>query len=108
MAALLQAAAKRSIAPDYVHWLLSQFGVASGEPNTRQNLLEPLSERELEVLRLLATDLDGPDIASQLMVSLNTMRTHTKSIYAKLGVNSRRAAVHRAAELDLLSRTPTR
>jgi ATP/maltotriose-dependent transcriptional regulator MalT len=56
-------------------------------------LNEPLSEHELEVLRLLATDLDGPEIASQLMVSLNTMRTHTKSIYTKLGVNSRRAAV---------------
>ena len=63
--------------------------------------------RELEVLRLLATDLDGPDIAKQLMVSLNTMRTHTKSIYAKLGVKSRRAAVHRAEELELLSRTAT-
>ena len=62
-------------------------------------MIEPLSERELEVLRLLATDLDGPEIASQLMVSLNTMRTHTKSIYTKLGVNSRRAAVHRAEEL---------
>ena len=70
--------------------------------------IEPLSERELDVLRLLATDLDGPEIASQLMVSLNTMRTHTKSIYTKLGVNSRRAAVHRAEELALLSQTPAR
>ena len=42
-------------------------------------------------------------IASQLMVSLNTMRTHTRSIFTKLGVNSRRAAVHRAEELALLS-----
>jgi LuxR family maltose regulon positive regulatory protein len=52
--------------------------------------------------RLLATDVDGPDIASQLIVSLNTMRTHTKSIYSKLGVNNRRAAVRRAEELELL------
>ena len=73
-----------------------------------QGLVEPLSERELDVLRLLATDLDGPDIARQLFVSLNTMRTHTKSIYAKLGVNSRRAAVRRAEELGLLSRTRDR
>ena len=51
-----------------------------------------------------ATDLDGPDIARELVVSLNTMRTHTKNIYAKLGVNSRRAAVRRATELDLLPR----
>ena len=60
-------------------------------------MIEPLTERELEVLRLLGTDLDGPDIARHLVVSLNTVRTHTKNIYAKLGVNSRRAAVRRAA-----------
>ena len=57
------------------------------------------------MLRLLGTDLDGPDIARELIVSLNTVRTHTKNIYAKLGVNNRRAAVRRAEELDLLSRT---
>ena len=56
------------------------------------------------MLRLLGTELDGPDIARELGVSLNTMRTHTKNIYTKLGVNNRRAAVRRAAELDL-SRT---
>jgi LuxR family maltose regulon positive regulatory protein len=71
-------------------------------------LVDPLSERELDVLRLLATDLDGPDIARRLFVSVNTMRTHTKNIYAKLGVNSRRAAVRRAAELGLLSRNDNR
>ena len=71
----------------------------------RQALVEPLSERELEVLRLLATDLDGPEIAAQLFVSLNTMRTHTRNIFAKLGVNSRRAAVSRATELGLLTRS---
>jgi LuxR family maltose regulon positive regulatory protein len=108
MAELLQAAAMRGIAPGYVQRLQAQFVAATAEPHARQNLVEPLSERELEVLRLLATDLDGPDIASQLMVSLNMMRTHTKSIYTKLAVNSRRAAVHRAEELELLSRTATR
>jgi LuxR family maltose regulon positive regulatory protein len=65
-------------------------------------VLEPLSDRELDVLRLLATDLGGPDIARELVLSLNTVRTHTKNIYTKLGVNNRRAAVRRAAELDLL------
>jgi ATP/maltotriose-dependent transcriptional regulator MalT len=60
------------------------------------------------VLRLLGSDLDGPDIARQLTVSLNTLRTHTKNIYAKLGVNSRRAVVRQAAELNLLSRTHDR
>ena len=67
----------------------------------KQGLIEPLSERELEVLRLLATGLNGPEIARELVVSLNTMRTHTKNIYSKLGVNDRRAAVRRAKELDL-------
>jgi len=65
-------------------------------------LFEPLSERERDVLRLLGTDLNGPEIARELTVSLNTMRTHTKNIYNKLGVNNRRAAVRRAEELDLL------
>ena len=70
----------------------------------RQALVDPLSARELDVLRLLATDLDGPAIARELVVSLNTLRTHSKNIYAKLGVNSRREAVSRAADLHLLSR----
>jgi LuxR family maltose regulon positive regulatory protein len=60
-----------------------------------------LSERERDVLRLLRSDLSGPDIARELVVSVNTVRTHTKRIYAKLGVTSRRAAVRRAAELGL-------
>ena len=54
------------------------------------------------MLRLLGTELSGPEIARELVVSLNTVRTHTKNIYAKLGVNSRRAAVRRAGELGLL------
>lgn len=61
-----------------------------------------LSDREIEVLRLLATDLTGPEIARQLFVSVNTLRTHTKHIFTKLDVNTRRAAVRRAAELELL------
>ena len=67
-----------------------------------QPLAEPLSERELEVLRLLDTDLSGPEIARQLVVSLNTFNTHTRNIYGKLGVNNRRAAVRRAQDLHLL------
>ncbi len=64
-------------------------------------LVDPLSDRELDVLRLLRSDLSGPDIARELTVSLNTMRTHTKNIYAKLGVNNRREAIRRADELGL-------
>jgi len=70
-------------------------------PAAQSGLVEPLSDRELDVLRLLRTELSGPEIANELVVSLNTVRTHTKNIYTKLGVNSRRAAVNRADELGL-------
>jgi len=108
MAALLETVAKRGIAAGYAQRLLAESGTGGHSPRSGQGLIEPLSERELEVLRLLATDLDGPEIASQLMVSLNTMRTHTRSIYTKHSVNSRRAAVHRAEELQLLSQIAAR
>jgi len=102
MALLLEAAAERGISLSYVRRLLSAFGHIEDRTPAKQSLIERLSERELDVLRLLATDLDGPDIARELVVSLNTVRTHTKNIYAKLGVNNRRTAVRRAEELDLL------
>ena len=66
-------------------------------------LREPLSESELRVLRYLPTNLPGPEIAAELFVSLNTIRTHLRSVYAKLGVHSRADAVKRARELGLLS-----
>jgi LuxR family transcriptional regulator, maltose regulon positive regulatory protein len=66
-----------------------------------ERLVVPLSGRELDVLRLLGSDLDGPAIARQLTVSLPTVRTHTQHIYAKLGVNNRRAAVRRGHQLHL-------
>jgi LuxR family maltose regulon positive regulatory protein len=82
--------------------------IGSNEPThgstaapSQDALVDELSARELEVLRWLRTDLSGPDIARELIVSLNTLRSHTKSIYAKLGVTSRRAAVRRADELGL-------
>ena len=95
------AAAKLRIAPGYVRRLLAAVNKTEHGTPASQGLIEPLSERELDVLRLLGTDLGGPDIARELVVSLNTVRTHTKNIYAKLGVNNRRAAVRRAKELDL-------
>ncbi len=92
---------------DYVDKLLAAFIQPVATPKLtiirqKTDIIEPLSERELEVLKFLRTDLSGPEIAQQLIVSLNTLRTHTNNIYNKLGVNNRRAAVRRAEELDLL------
>ena len=101
MAALLKAGAKRGITGAFVRCLLTAVDQTAVRPLARPGLTEPLSPREMDVLRLLGTDLDGPEIARQLFVSLNTVRTHTKSIYAKLGVSSRRAAVRRAGELEI-------
>jgi LuxR family transcriptional regulator, maltose regulon positive regulatory protein len=98
---LLRAVAGEAVAPAFAQRLLAAVGFPPRVP--AQRLVDPLSERELEVLRLLAGDLDGPGIARHLVVSLNTVRTHTKHIYAKLGVTSRREAVHRARQLDLLA-----
>jgi LuxR family maltose regulon positive regulatory protein len=100
MVALLKAVLKQRVSWTYVRGLVDAGGKRTVAP---QRLVDPLSERELGVLRLLATDLDGPAIARELVVSLNTLRTHTRNIYAKLGVNSRREAVRRAGELKLLS-----
>jgi LuxR family maltose regulon positive regulatory protein len=94
---------------DYVHKLLVACGIYDRvHPSSPilQTLVEPLSERELDVLKLLGTELSGPEIAAQLSVSLNTVRTHTKNIYGKLGANSRRAAVRRGQELGLLPAPP--
>jgi LuxR family maltose regulon positive regulatory protein len=102
MTDLLHATVKQGIAPTYAHRLLTTSSKTEDRASIEEVLSEPLSERERDVLRLLGTDLSGPDIASELMVSLNTLRTHTKNIYNKLEVNTRRAAVHRAKELNLL------
>ena len=92
--------------PDDAAFLRQLMGASRGRPGeavaNQQGLIEPLSDRELEVLRLLATDLSGPEIARHLHVSLNTMRTHSRSIFRKLQANSRISAVHRAEELGVL------
>ncbi|MCW2603803.1 MAG: ATP-dependent transcriptional regulator, MalT-like, LuxR family [Pseudonocardiales bacterium] len=108
ISSLLSLALKRGIAGDYVGDLLAAFGPIPQPVPARQAPIHPLSERELQILRLLGGDLGGPEIARQLVVSLNTVRTHTKSIYSKLGVNDRRAAVRRGEELGLMSWTRDR
>lgn len=77
-------------------------GKQSATSGQKLEMVEALSDREFEVLKLLATELSGPEIARQLTISLNTLRTHTKNIFNKLGANNRRAAVRRAQELGLL------
>ena len=108
MASLLEAAERQGIAHGYVRRLQNVLRGTDQRAPATQGLVDPLSQRELDVLRLLGTDLGGPDIARELVLSLNTVRTHTRNIYAKLGVNSRRAAVRRAEELDLMSRSGRR
>ena len=85
---------------NFVNKLLS----VSALPKRMQHseLVEPLSQRELEILRLLQTELSVPEIAGELVIAVSTIRTHTKSIFSKLNVNNRRAAVKRAAELNLI------
>ncbi len=75
----------------------------AARPEDAAPLQEPLSESELRVLRYLPTNLRGPEIAAELFVSLSTIRTHLRNVYAKLGVHSRADAVKRARELGLLS-----
>ena len=109
MARLLYDAANRGISQQYARRLLSAFPVA--EPELADSLrtrvpkpefVEPLSERELEILQLIAEGLTNPEIASRLYLSLNTVKVHTRNIYGKLGVHSRTQAVARSQELGLL------
>ncbi|HSR30946.1 MAG TPA: LuxR C-terminal-related transcriptional regulator, partial [Anaerolineae bacterium] len=122
MARLLRTAADRNIEPKYVERLLSAhesgssaqapISIPSPEPIVRRPssvgqrpslpLVEPLTEREQEVLGLLATHLNSTEIAGQLCISPHTVRYHIKSIYGKLGVHRRTEAVERARDLDLL------
>ena len=75
----------------------------AARPDDAEPLREPLTDGELRVLRYLPTNLRAPEIAAELFVSLNTIRTHLRNIYAKLGVHGRTDAVKRARELGLLS-----
>jgi LuxR family maltose regulon positive regulatory protein len=96
---------------DYINRLLAAFGqiTSAVEPTSIinqksaiNNLVEPLTERELEILRLLPTELSTRELAEYLVVSINTVKTQLKSIYAKLDTHSREEAVEKARALNLL------
>ena len=101
MERLLSKLAKRSAIRGYVAELLQAF--PSDTANQQSGLVEPLSPREMEVLRLLTTSLSVTDIAGELIISVNTARSHIKNIYSKLGVNRRLDAIEKAKELNLTS-----
>jgi LuxR family maltose regulon positive regulatory protein len=112
MARLLYEALSSGIVPDYVHELLAAFSDAALEQTdtAKRNapmpdLIEPLSDRELQVLQLIAEGLTNPEIASRLYLATNTVKAHTRNIYGKLGVHNRTQAVARARSLGLLSST---
>jgi LuxR family maltose regulon positive regulatory protein len=107
MAALLQTAARRGVTPDHVSRLLDAFGPTQEitapppQPGT-PSLVEPLTERELEVLQLIGEGYSNRQIAEALVITINTVKKHASSSYGKLGVRSRTQAVARAQELGLL------
>lgn len=102
MTRLLSEAKARGIIPEYVGKLLDAFGETERKTPTNQPLIEPLSEREREILALIANGLKNKEIAEQMVISLNTVLYHTKNIYNKLGVNRRTQAILKAQELNLL------
>jgi LuxR family maltose regulon positive regulatory protein len=110
MSRLLYTAAAQGINPEYTGRLLSSLSdelVAPIPPERASSpggeLIEPLSDRELEVLELIAQGLSNQEVASNLYISLSTVKGHTGNIYGKLGVKNRTQAVAKARSLGLLS-----
>jgi LuxR family transcriptional regulator, maltose regulon positive regulatory protein len=101
--ALLRQAYARGIATDYVATLLSVAGApVLAAPAPAHSLLEPLTERELEVIRLLVAGLSNAAMARELFITVGTVKSHINHIYGKLGVQSRSQAIARAHILHLL------
>ena len=115
MAKLLYQAAARGVAPEHAGRLLAAFEFETKDGGQRtepppsssvvrpsSSLIEPLSARELEVLRLIAEGLSNSEIAQRLFIAPSTVKVHTRNIYGKLGVKSRTQAVARAMALSIL------
>jgi LuxR family maltose regulon positive regulatory protein len=111
MARLLNHALRRGILPDYVGRLLGAFPVVEPEktaPSSKvpqSELIEPLSERELDVLQLIAEGLTNREIAARLFLSVNTVKVHSRNIYGKLGAHNRTEAAAKAQALGILPPT---
>ena len=101
MAALLHQAVAKGVSPSYSSRLLGEFGNFAERPPAG-SLSEPLSERELEVLRLVASGMSNAEVSRALFISLATVKKHINKIYRKLGRHSRTSAVARARERNLL------
>jgi LuxR family maltose regulon positive regulatory protein len=99
---LLDELDRRGTATEPVHALRRPATTPPSSVDRSSGLADPLSERETEVLRMLATELTGPEVARRLFVSVNTLRTHSRHIFTKLGVTTRAAAVRRGRELGLI------
>ena len=100
---LLQDAAQRGVTPEYIGRILACFDARSAIPSpTRVILVEPLSKRELEVLRLVTVGLSNREIAGRLFISPGTAKTHVHNLCGKLGARNRTEAVSRAKELNLV------
>jgi len=105
MARLLYQAAARGMVPQYSGRLLTAFpdaDTAQTHPTPAARLVEPLTEREVEIARLIAEGLSNQDVAQKLFLSLSTVKWHTHNIYGKLGVKNRTQAVAKARELGML------
>jgi LuxR family maltose regulon positive regulatory protein len=105
LARLIYEAVARGISPEYTGRLLAAFPALESAPTSHQlseEMVEPLSERELEVLRLVAEGLSNREIAQQLFISLRTVKWHTSNIYGKLGVKNRTQAIAKARVLGIL------
>jgi LuxR family maltose regulon positive regulatory protein len=107
LARLLHEAASRGIAPGYTRRLLAALSPEPEQPSPsipQSVLVEPLSERELEVLQHIAEGFTNQEIADRLYLSLYTVKAHARSIYDKLDAHSRTQVVARARDLGILPR----
>ena len=99
---LLQETAQRALMPAYIGQIISAMKGSGPLVVGTAQLVEPLSVRELEVLRLLVAGLSNREIADKLVLSLGTVKSHIHNIYGKLEVNNRGQAIRRATELELV------